>query len=194
MREVLYRWLGTDEFRKLKHTYPVAQWVDAPQGSSAAVAGEQIFQVNFTSKDFYRTNQSLIDRIVEVGSRKVNVSEISRMDCRKFSSVLGLICYISDNRSALQSRPEQYGITPGSLDRAHIEDVAKDLMDSARSGYRQSLRTGVQAEKEDREKHERYRGVERHKTVSSSAAGLPLCSSISHVLAFFSMISYNGGY
>ncbi|KAI3479563.1 hypothetical protein L1887_58375 [Cichorium endivia] len=85
-------------------------------------------------RDFYRTNQSLIDAIVAEGSKKV------------------------------EAKPEAYAIVPGTIDRDHLEDVAKDLMDSARSGFRMSLRTGLQAEKEDKEKHEKYRGVERAKT------------------------------
>jgi hypothetical protein len=93
-----------------------------------------IFHVDFTSRDFYRTNQSLIDAIVTEASKKV------------------------------EEKPEAYGIIPGTIDRDHLEDVAKDLMDSARSGFRMSLRTGLQAEKEDKEKHEKYRGVERAKT------------------------------
>ena len=146
LREHLYRWLGTNEFRKLKNTYKVAEWVPNPNlteeekaaaavgSSSAPPITTHIFHVDFTSRDFYRTNQALIDAIVNEGSKKV------------------------------EARPEAYGIIPGTIDRDHLEDVAKDLMDSARSGFRMSLRTGVQAEREDKEKHEKYRGVERAKT------------------------------
>nr|CDI54317.1 putative protein [Melanopsichium pennsylvanicum 4] len=149
LREHLYRWLGTDEFRKLRNTYKVAEWVPNPHLTEeekqilaslppGAVAQPpittRIFHVDFTSRDFYRTNQSLIDAIVAEGSRKV------------------------------EAKPEAYAIVPGTIDRDHLEDVAKDLMDSARSGFRMSLRTGLQAEKEDKEKHEKYRGVERAKT------------------------------
>lgn len=149
LREHLYRWLGTDEFRKLRSTYKVAEWVPNPHlteeekqilASLPAGAVAQppitthIFHVDFTSRDFYRTNQSLIDAIVTEGSKKV------------------------------EAKPEAYAIVPGTIDRDHLEDVAKDLMDSARSGFRMSLRTGLQAEKEDKEKHEKYRGVERAKT------------------------------
>ncbi|ETS61823.1 hypothetical protein PaG_03926 [Moesziomyces aphidis] len=149
LREHLYRWLGTDEFRKLRNTYKVAEWVPNPHLTDeekqilaslppAAVAQPpittHIFHVDFTSRDFYRTNQSLIDAIVAEGSKKV------------------------------EAKPEAYAIVPGTIDRDHLEDVAKDLMDSARSGFRMSLRTGLQAEKEDKEKHEKYRGVERAKT------------------------------
>ncbi|PWY98295.1 hypothetical protein BCV70DRAFT_202074 [Testicularia cyperi] len=149
LREHLYRWLGTDEFRKLKNTYKVAEWVPNPALTDeekkiiaslppGAVASPpittHIFHVDFTSRDFYRTNQALIDAIVTEGSKKV------------------------------EAKPEAYGIVPGTIDRDHLEDVAKDLMDSARSGFRMSLRTGIQAEKEDKEKHEKYRGVERAKT------------------------------
>ncbi|KAJ1022523.1 hypothetical protein NDA16_003512 [Ustilago loliicola] len=149
LREHLYRWLGTDEFRKLRNTYKVAEWVPNPHLTEeekqilvslppGAVAQPpittHIFHVDFTSRDFYRTNQSLIDAIVTEGSKKV------------------------------EAKPEAYAIVPGTIDRDHLEDVAKDLMDSARSGFRMSLRTGLQAEKEDKEKHEKYRGVERAKT------------------------------
>ncbi|SPC67955.1 uncharacterized protein UHOD_05439 [Ustilago sp. UG-2017b] len=149
LREHLYRWLGTDEFRKLRNTYKVAEWVPNPNLTEeekqilaslppGAVAQPpittHIFHVDFTSRDFYRTNQSLIDAIVAEGSKKV------------------------------EAKPEAYAIVPGTIDRDHLEDVAKDLMDSARSGFRMSLRTGLQAEKEDKEKHEKYRGVERAKT------------------------------
>ncbi|CDR98568.1 hypothetical protein [Sporisorium scitamineum] len=149
LREHLYRWLGTDEFRKLRNTYKVAEWVPNPHLTEeekqilaslppGAVAQPpittHIFHVDFTSRDFYRTNQSLIDAIVAEGSKKV------------------------------EAKPEAYAIVPGTIDRDHLEDVAKDLMDSARSGFRMSLRTGLQAEKEDKEKHEKYRGVERAKT------------------------------
>ncbi|EPQ29893.1 uncharacterized protein PFL1_02566 [Pseudozyma flocculosa PF-1] len=149
LREHLYRWLGTNEFRKLKDTYKVAEWVPNPNltdeeraqaalqaagSSSAPPITTHIFHVDFTSRDFYRTNVSLIEAIVNEASRKV------------------------------EARPEAYGIVPGTIDIDHLEDVAKDLMDSARSGFRMSLRTGVQAEKEDKEKHEKYRGVERAKT------------------------------
>uniref|UniRef100_V5EG95 Uncharacterized protein n=2 Tax=Kalmanozyma brasiliensis (strain GHG001) TaxID=1365824 RepID=V5EG95_KALBG len=149
LREHLYRWLGTDEFRKLRSTYKVAEWVPNPHLTDeekqilaslppGAVAQPpittHIFHVDFTSRDFYRTNQSLIDAIVTEGSKKV------------------------------EAKPEAYAIVPGTIDRDHLEDVAKDLMDSARSGFRMSLRTGLQAEKEDKEKHEKYRGVERAKT------------------------------
>ncbi|TKY84606.1 hypothetical protein EX895_006508 [Sporisorium graminicola] len=149
LREHLYRWLGTDEFRKLRNTYKVAEWVpnphltdeekqilaSLPPGTVAQPPiTTHIFHVDFTSRDFYRTNQSLIDAIVTEGSKKV------------------------------EAKPEAYAIVPGTIDRDHLEDVAKDLMDSARSGFRMSLRTGLQAEKEDKEKHEKYRGVERAKT------------------------------
>ncbi|KAJ9480022.1 hypothetical protein PHBOTO_003794 [Pseudozyma hubeiensis] len=149
LREHLYRWLGTDEFRKLRSTYKVAEWVpnahlteEEKQILASLPAGAvaqppittHIFHVDFTSRDFYRTNQSLIDAIVTEGSKKV------------------------------EAKPEAYAIVPGTIDRDHLEDVAKDLMDSARSGFRMSLRTGLQAEKEDKEKHEKYRGVERAKT------------------------------
>lgn len=149
LREHLYRWLGTDEFRKLRSTYKVAEWVpnphltaeekqilaSLPPGATAQPPiTTHIFHVDFTSRDFYRTNQSLIDAIVAEGSKKV------------------------------EAKPEAYAIVPGTIDRDHLEDVAKDLMDSARSGFRMSLRTGLQAEKEDKEKHEKYRGVERAKT------------------------------
>lgn len=149
LREHLYRWLGTDEFRKLRNTYKVAEWVPNPRlteeekrilASLPAGAVAQppitthIFHVDFTSRDYYRTNQSLIEAIVAEASRKV------------------------------EAKPEAYSIVPGTIDRDHLEDVAKDLMDSARSGFRMSLRTGLQAEKEDKEKHEKYRGAERAKT------------------------------
>lgn len=149
LREHLYRWLGTNEFRKLKSTYRVAEWVPNPNlsaedkrilaslppgGVAQPPIATHIFHVDFTSRDFYRTNQSLIDAIVAEASKKV------------------------------EAKPEGYGIVPGTIDRDHLEDVAKDLMDSARSGFRMSLRTGLQAEKEDKEKHEKYRGMERAKT------------------------------
>lgn len=40
-----------------------------------------------------------------------------------------------------QIQPFEYGLAPGVLRPSHVEDIAKDLLDSARSGFRQGIRT-----------------------------------------------------
>lgn len=128
MREYLYRFLGTSEFRLLTDTYNVVEWVTHPDAKGYAMStlpggdgilaqigvfpDTRLFHPDFQSKDFYRTNGALINELVRVG--------------------LGLA----------HAQPLEYGVAnAGVLQPSHVEDVAKDLMDSARSGFRQAVRT-----------------------------------------------------
>lgn len=127
LREYLYRFLGTTEFRLLTGTHNVAEWVSHPDAEGTAMTSlpggggalaqvgihpdTRLFHIDFQSKDYYRTNGALMNELIRVG--------------------LGLA----------RAQPFEYGVAnAGVLQSGHIEDVAKDLMDSARSGFRQAVR------------------------------------------------------
>ena len=57
-------------------------------------------------------------------------------------------------------------MAPDVLKACHIEDIAKDLLDSARSGFRQSLRTNPGAKDPDKQKEQVQKEAERQKMVS----------------------------
>ena len=132
MRQYLYRWLNTSEFRQIDKTYPVAGWVSNPEGTSSQ---DRFFHVNFQARDYYKTNQELINEIVRVGLELA------------------------------EQQPAEYGVAPGVLKAGHIEDVAKDLLDSARSGFRQSLRTNPAAKSDEKQRDQVEKEVERSKQV-----------------------------
>lgn len=122
----LYRFLNTTEFRQLTDTYSRAEWVPHPSPDPSAMEAlpggsgmlmhigifpdTRLFHPDFQSKDFYRTNGALMNELIRVG------------------------------HGLTQVQPFEYGVAPGVLQPVHVEDVAKDLMDSARSGFRQGVR------------------------------------------------------
>ncbi len=135
MRQYLYKWLDTTEFRQIKHTYPNAEWVPNPDKTSST---ERIFHVDFQAKDYYKMNHELMDEIVRVGIKLA------------------------------EEQPESYGLAPGVLKREHVEDIAKDLLDSARSGFRVSVRSDRAAAPDSTEqKEKKERDAERQKLVSN---------------------------
>ncbi|KDN38047.1 hypothetical protein K437DRAFT_30369 [Tilletiaria anomala UBC 951] len=133
LRQYLYRWLNTSEFRQITKTYSQAEWVSNPDSTSSK---DRFFHVNFQARDYYKTNHELIDEIVRIGL------------------------------ALAEEHPQEYGCAPGVLKASHIEDVAKDLMDSARSGFRQSLRTDPGAKDCEKQKDQKDRETERSKIVS----------------------------
>lgn len=138
MREQLYKWLDTTEFCRIGRSYPSGQngWAEVPVNVEDASAGtRRVFKPNFEiGSDLYIANKELLEELIELGVQKV------------------------------RDRPEAYGMKEGVNARDVVVDVAKDLMDSARHGYRANLKKQQEDEADAKAKSTRYKQQERHRT------------------------------
>lgn len=115
LRPHLYFYLGVHEFRQLTEEQPSGEWVErmvpgAHGRGTQPPEKRRVYNLDFSSRNFYSSNASLMDKMMVHG-----------MDL-------------------VQHHPEAYGVCPGVLQREHVEHVCKDLLDSARSGFRLALR------------------------------------------------------
>lgn len=116
LRVHLYHYLGVREFRQLRENKPLG-WVEkmVPKGGKdPALERREVFNLDFSSRNFYSSNAELMDKMVEHGLELV------------------------------RRHPETYGVCKGVLTRDHVEHVCKDLLDSARSGFRLARRIRAQ--------------------------------------------------
>lgn len=138
MREQLYKWLDTTEFCRIGKSYPSGQngWMEVPVNAEDPSSGmRKVFKPNFeVGSDLYIANKELLEALIELGVQKV------------------------------RDRPEAYGMKEGVNARDVVVDVAKDLMDSARHGYRANLKKQQEDEADAKAKSTRYKQQERHRT------------------------------
>ncbi|CAO1635891.1 unnamed protein product [Sympodiomycopsis kandeliae] len=138
MREQLYKWLDTTEFCRIARSYPAGSngWIDVAVNPDDPSSGtRRVFQPNFEiGSDLYIANKELLEELIELGVQKV------------------------------RDRPEAYGMKEGVNARDVVVDVAKDLMDSARHGYRANLKKQQEDEADAKAKSTRYKQQERHRT------------------------------
>lgn len=138
MREQLYKWLDTTEFCRIARSYPQGSngWATVSVDAERPELGtKRIFQPNFEiGSDLYICNKELLEELIELGVQKV------------------------------KDRPEAYGMKEGVEAKDVVVDVAKDLMDSARHGYRANLKKQQEDEADAKAKSTRYKQQERHRT------------------------------
>lgn len=138
MREYLYKWLDTTEFCRIAQSYPQGSngWFTVPVDEANSSAGtKRIFRPNFElGSDLYICNKELLDELIELGVSKV------------------------------KEKSESYGMKEGVEAKDVVVDVAKDLMDSARHGYRANLKKQQEDEADAKAKSTRYKQQERHRT------------------------------
>ncbi|CAO1621240.1 unnamed protein product [Parajaminaea phylloscopi] len=138
MREQLYKWLDTTEFCRIARSFPqgLNGWTTVPVNIERPELGtKRIFQPNFeVGSDLYVCNKELLEELIELGVQKV------------------------------KDRPEAYGMKEGVEAKDVVVDVAKDLMDSARHGYRANLKKQQEDEADAKAKSTRYKQQERHRT------------------------------
>lgn len=138
MREQLYKWLDTTEFCRIAKSYPNGRngWITVPINPEKPTEGtRRIFQPNFEiGSDLYIANKELLEELIELGVQKV------------------------------EDKPEAYGMKEGVNAKDVVVDVAKDLMDSARHGYRANLKKQQEDEADAKAKSTRYKQQERHRT------------------------------
>jgi hypothetical protein len=138
MREQLYKWLDTTEFCRIAKSYPSGQngWIELSVDVDNPSAGtRRVFKPNFEiGSDLYIANKDLLEELIELGVRKVT------------------------------DKPEAYGMKEGVAAKDVVVDVAKDLMDSARHGYRANLKKAHEDEVDAKAKSTRYKQQERHRT------------------------------
>ncbi|PWN21097.1 hypothetical protein BCV69DRAFT_282594 [Microstroma glucosiphilum] len=138
MREQLYKWLDTTEFCRIAKSYPNGRngWITVPINAEKPMEGtRRVFQPNFEiGSDLYIANKELLEELIELGVQKV------------------------------EEKPEAYGMKEGVNAKDVVVDVAKDLMDSARHGYRANLKKQQEDEADAKAKSTRYKQQERHRT------------------------------
>ena len=138
MREQLYKWLDTTEFCRIARSYPQGSngWMTLPIDPERPELGtRRVFKPNFEiGADLYICNKELLETLIELGIQKV------------------------------RDTPEAYGMKEGVEARDVVVDVAKDLMDSARHGYRANLKKQQEDEADAKAKSTRYKQQERHRT------------------------------
>ncbi|PWN31005.1 hypothetical protein BDZ90DRAFT_230001 [Jaminaea rosea] len=138
MREQLYKWLDTTEFCRIARSYPQGSngWATVPIDAERPELGtKRVFKPNFEiGSDLYICNKELLEALIELGQQKV------------------------------RDGPEAYGMKEGVEAKDVVVDVAKDLMDSARHGYRANLKKQQEDEADAKAKSTRYKQQERHRT------------------------------